>query len=275
MRGGRNKRYTPKILTEDGPTRTNTKKRTRGKWNITFKQMTPYQRYGRLGKPIRMLFIGKSGGGKTYQLAWYLNKLFRKFGRNSYYVILISESAKTDKTWEEWGGVRKHVDVLAENYDEELQNALPNMLKRNVKKGKRPIIIFDDKGYDRTQNSSSSANHIRYIATAANQNGCDLYMLYQRAQYLPGDMTTNIEKVMLFYMDPKADRELAVAKFLGRFEKKRGLAILDDNVREKHDFLLIDKTGEYTQFFNAKGIVILPDYQSSININQAVKKLNT
>jgi hypothetical protein len=234
--------------------------------------MTDFQKYGRLGKPLRMLIIGQTGSGKTHQLIRGLDNRMKRFGRKSFFVVLISQSARNDKTWEQWGGVDKYVDMVFDNYDEDLQNTLPNLLTRANKRHKRPIIIFDDKGYEQSANSSSSGNYVRYIATAANQNRTDLIMLHQRPQYIMGDLVSNAQIVMLMSMDPRADRNLAVEKFLGRFEKKRALAILDQNVRQKHDYLLIDDTGDVRVFYNAHGEVDVPEHTASLAITQQLSR---
>lgn len=234
---------------------------TRGKkrWISEYKPLTELEKYGAIGKPLRILIVGETGSGKTHNLIKFLNARFEAHGRSAFITILFSQSAATDKTWQEWGGFKKYVDIHSEQYDETMATALPDMLKKAIKKGKRPIIIFDDKGYDQKTNSTSSSNHVRYIATAANQNQTDLIMLYQRPQYMLGDMVSNAQYILILNMDPRADRELAARKFLGKFPMKRALAIIDNNIRAEHDYLLIDSTGPRRVYSNAHGPVNLPE----------------
>lgn len=250
---------------------------TQRRFKYTFKEIPDETLFGDFGKPIRALLIGQSGEGKTFRIIQFLAKRFKEVegGRKRFVVIYISQTLDRDDTWIKHGGWKKYVDHVFEHITPQLGPTIYKIIAKADKEKKKPIIVFDDKGYMLTNNSGHNIDFIRDIASSNRHYKTDLIISYQRPQNLIGDMLSSYEHVLLFRMDSGNDVQNAVNKFLSDLgSKSRRLQIYKENVIKKHDALFINKCGDFKEFARLRRgeptvEVNIPEYEELKRISRA------
>lgn len=191
-------------------------------------------------EPQRILFIGPSGYGKTYNMIHFLCQ-FKDLFPNSK-VMLISKTRLMDKSWNmyhEACGYNSLVNRFASGYSEETRQAIDEFLEDETP---IKILVCDDPGDEYLIKRAQKYNPIKQIGNTARQ-GSTWYMgLYQTPDQVPLSLRDNRQSVAIWKPRTKKNKKMIIDTYLGDLDEKDADKLMAKVFKNKHDFLWVQET---------------------------------
>ncbi len=209
--------------------------------------------------PMRAVILGNSGSGKTSLLALMVIDPLDQFygddfeGENIY---IFSGSLKTDSKIE---GIIEQKEIPDENvfddyYDEEL-GLIYELIEDNIKMAKEDgdkpphsLIILDDLTFN-SKISAKRNNNIKKVYLNGRKNLISIICVSQ--SYTTGLQPAIRENTNLLICYNMSQRQLErVEADHNYLDSKRAFYdMFRDNVKEKHDFLVINHTNKFSEMY--------------------------
>ncbi len=182
----------------------------------------------------RILYIGKSGTGKTTLMLKNLEVLKKKTKAK---VILFSPTAWRDKVYK---SKKKLIDIYFQEVDEKAISFINKTMKKSSQK-KKYIFIVDDLGEDTTLTRGYKDNPVRDLAIAARHYDVVFIGLYQKPSQPPPILRENAELVFAFKITGDDNKKFFWKNYLDELTKKEFEELVEFVWEKPYDYLIIDR----------------------------------
>lgn len=215
------------------------------------------------GLPMRLIIVGASGSGKTNTLLNLLcrDEFYNKdlHGDNMY---LISPSLRNDykigqlvkfKKLDKGNCFSKYSDDLIEGIYEMLQDEYEEYIQ-DKKKPPMYSLVLDDCGFNNFLKSSQSIKKAYMNGRHINLN---TIILLQRFQDLSLGVRSNANGLILYNVSNKVLDSIEEEFNYSELNKQEFKTMFRDNVKSKHDFIVINFTNKPEEMYLNKEFEII------------------
>ena len=200
----------------------------------------------------RILFIGRSGTGKTTALVEKVLNFWHSSPQKPD-VYLITPNMDTDTPYQK---LQKKIKIkgFASTINEEVVNKLFNKIKcpkkcrRTKKKKRKPnIVIIDDFGSNTYLRYKQKDNKFNDLITSARQDNTHYIFSVQRMKQLTPLLRENSDRINSFRIDNRYDLDEFFKQFMGEYERKECSQISTMCWSQPYNYLAIDRTDPYNK----------------------------
>ena len=222
--------------------------------------------------PFRMILCGRSGLGKTSIIGGLL--LLPNFYKNDFLGerIFLFSPMKNDY---KMSVIVKEKDIPADNifteYDDDVLNALYDSLvdeyEENLEDGVKDkkklnsLIILDDMSFDGSL-KSGMYNAINRVFMNGRKHLINIIISSQKYSQISTGQRSNATSIF-FYNSSMKERELFEADNNYLQTKKQFFKMLDDNLKNKRDFIYVNYSNEKDKFYLDKDCLTKSKYSPS------------
>ena len=216
--------------------------------------------------PFRMILCGRSGLGKTSIIGGLL--LLPNFYKNDFLGerIFLFSPMKNDY---KMSVIVKEKDIPADNifteYDDDVLNALYDSLvdeyEENLEDGVKDkkklnsLIILDDMSFDGSL-KSGMYNAINRVFMNGRKHLINIIISSQKYSQISTGQRSNATSIF-FYNSSMKERELFEADNNYLQTKKQFFKMLDDNLKNKRDFIYVNYSNEKDKFYLDKDFNVI------------------
>lgn len=218
--------------------------------------------------PLRLGIVGNSGSGKTNFLGSIILDPLNQFYKEIWLpenIYVFSGSLKTDNKIQ---GIIKALDVPNSNTFDEYNDDIVNLLyeqiedmvaKTTEKKGKQEhsLFIFDDLSYSNSIRNKRN-NALARLFLNGRKNQCSTIFVAQRYNQLLPSIRVNLTGLVMFNM-PTSELEMVERDHNFKPNRKSFYQMVRNNLKERHDFLIINYSNKYLEMYLDKDFKTIVD----------------
>tara|TARA_R110000824_G_scaffold42883_1_gene125632 strand:- start:623 stop:1387 length:765 start_codon:yes stop_codon:yes gene_type:complete len=216
--------------------------------------------------PMRLGIVGGTGSGKTNIIGMLLADPLKQFYRDVWAgedIYIFSGSAKTDNKMH---SIIKALDIPSSNifndYDDDVVNIIYEEIEDRIadikgnKKNPHHLFIFDDLSFSHSIRSKRN-NALGRLFLNGRKNNCSVWYIAQKYNQILPAVRVNLSGLILFNV-PTSELEMVEKDHNFLANRKEFYKMFRDNVKEKHDFLVVNYSNNFDEMYLDKNFIEIP-----------------
>jgi Cdc6-like AAA superfamily ATPase len=189
----------------------------------------------------RILYIGRSGTGKTTLMVKKLKEWFKETKKKNTELIVISPTAPLQEIYK---GISKRITKYFSDIDEGVTNQIYELCLKNAKKKtkqKEIVIIIDDLGESNFMKRCTKQNELNHLIVTARHMKVNLVFLFQRMKQATNSLRDNCDVIYLFKVEDVDQKKNFKNAFCGELTVNQFDRLTEEAWREPYGYLKIDR----------------------------------